>query len=144
MVRCNKKGGMNTEVMKDWADSCYRARPGGFFKPKSLLVFDAMTAHKEENCAAWARIKPETIKNGFRKCEILEPNEQEPVPEADDDISGEEDNSADDDDNQSTIDDAAAAENLEQVLNILDQWFPTCGPRAKSGPPGLKKWPSTS
>ena len=26
----------------------------------------------------------------------------------------------------------------------LAQWFPTCGPRAKSGPPGLKKWPSTS
>ena len=26
----------------------------------------------------------------------------------------------------------------------LKQWFPTCGPRAKSGSPGLKKWPSTS
>ena len=24
------------------------------------------------------------------------------------------------------------------------QWFPTCGPRARSGPPGFKKWPSTS
>ena len=27
---------------------------------------------------------------------------------------------------------------------LPQQWFPTCGPRAKSGPPGLKKWPSTS
>ena len=26
----------------------------------------------------------------------------------------------------------------------VQHWFPTCGPRAKSGPPGLKKWPSTS
>ena len=24
----------------------------------------------------------------------------------------------------------------------LDQWFPTCGPRAKSNPPGFRKWPS--
>ena len=26
----------------------------------------------------------------------------------------------------------------------LDQWFPTCGPRAKNGLQGFKKWPSTS
>ena len=26
----------------------------------------------------------------------------------------------------------------------LFQWFPTCGPQAKSGSRGLKKWPSTS
>ena len=29
-------------------------------------------------------------------------------------------------------------------LNNLNQWFPTCGPRAEIGPPDLKKWPSTS
>src|SRR6218665_3709613 len=28
--------------------------------------------------------------------------------------------------------------------NSLEQGFPTCGPRAKSGLPILKKWPSTS
>ena len=33
---------------------------------------------------------------------------------------------------------------LPSVSLTLVQWFPTCGPRAKSGPPGLKKWPSTS
>ena len=29
-------------------------------------------------------------------------------------------------------------------MHGIVQWFPTCGPRAKSGSPGLKKWPSTS
>uniref|UniRef100_K7FYY8 DDE-1 domain-containing protein n=1 Tax=Pelodiscus sinensis TaxID=13735 RepID=K7FYY8_PELSI len=43
---CNKKGWMNTEVMKTWTDSCFRARKGRFFKPKSLLLFDALVTHK--------------------------------------------------------------------------------------------------
>lgn len=46
-VFCNKKGWMNTEVMGVWIEKCLRTRPGSFFKKKSLLVFDAMTAHKE-------------------------------------------------------------------------------------------------
>uniref|UniRef100_K7F994 HTH CENPB-type domain-containing protein n=1 Tax=Pelodiscus sinensis TaxID=13735 RepID=K7F994_PELSI len=46
-VVCNKKGWMNTEVMKTWTDSCFRARKGRIFKPKSLLLFDALAAHKE-------------------------------------------------------------------------------------------------
>uniref|UniRef100_K7GBW1 HTH CENPB-type domain-containing protein n=1 Tax=Pelodiscus sinensis TaxID=13735 RepID=K7GBW1_PELSI len=46
-VVCNKKGWMNTEVMKTWTDSCFCARKGGFFKPKSLLLLDALAAHKE-------------------------------------------------------------------------------------------------
>lgn len=46
-VVCNKKGWMNEEVMKDWVDKCYRTRPGGLFSQKSLLIFDAMAAHKQ-------------------------------------------------------------------------------------------------
>jgi len=38
---------MNCDVMKDWVDKCYRSRPGGFFKLKSLLIMDSMAAHKE-------------------------------------------------------------------------------------------------
>ena len=38
---------MNTDVMKEWTERCFRARQGGFFLPKSLLIFDAMAAHKE-------------------------------------------------------------------------------------------------
>jgi len=47
VVVCNKKGWMNTEVMQTWTDKCFRTRRGGFFKKKSLLIFDAMAAHKE-------------------------------------------------------------------------------------------------
>lgn len=49
VVTCNKKGWMNTDVMGIWTDKCFRTRQGGFFKKKSLLVFDAMTAHKESS-----------------------------------------------------------------------------------------------
>ena len=31
---------------------------------------------------------------------------------------------------------------LSLILSV-DQWFPTRGPRAKSGPPSLKMWPAT-
>ena len=27
-------------------------------------------------------------------------------------------------------------------MHGTEQWFPTCGPRAKSGPPSLKMWPA--
>lgn len=47
VVVCNKKGWMNNEAMKEWIDKCYRARRGGFFQQKSLLIFDAMAANKE-------------------------------------------------------------------------------------------------
>ena len=33
---------------------------------------------------------------------------------------------------------------LFYVTMCVCQWFPTCGPRAKSGPRSLEKWPSTS
>ena len=47
VVVCNKKGWMNTEVMQTWTDKCFRTRRGGFFKKKSLLIFDVMAAHKK-------------------------------------------------------------------------------------------------
>ena len=28
------------------------------------------------------------------------------------------------------------------AMLLLEQWFPTRGPRAKSGPPSLKMWPA--
>ena len=49
VVVCNKKGWMNSDVMKIWVDKCFKARPGGFFSAKSLLIADAMTAHKDQN-----------------------------------------------------------------------------------------------
>uniref|UniRef100_K7GDI2 HTH CENPB-type domain-containing protein n=1 Tax=Pelodiscus sinensis TaxID=13735 RepID=K7GDI2_PELSI len=48
-IVCNRKGWMNTDVMKTWSDSCFRARKGGFFNPKSLLVLDSLAAHKESS-----------------------------------------------------------------------------------------------
>uniref|UniRef100_K7FIJ0 HTH CENPB-type domain-containing protein n=1 Tax=Pelodiscus sinensis TaxID=13735 RepID=K7FIJ0_PELSI len=41
-VICNKKGWMNTDVMKTWTDSCFHAQ-----KAKSLLLLDSLAAHKE-------------------------------------------------------------------------------------------------
>lgn len=52
VVHCNKKGWINCEVMKLWIAKCYRARPGGFFSPASLLIFDSMAAHKETEVQA--------------------------------------------------------------------------------------------
>jgi len=49
VVVVNKKGWMNTEVMKTWVSKCYRTRRGSFFKKNSLLVMDAMTAHLDED-----------------------------------------------------------------------------------------------
>ena len=43
---------MNCDVMKLWIDKCYRARPGGFFSLRSLLIFDSMAAHKETEVQA--------------------------------------------------------------------------------------------
>ena len=205
VVNVNKKGWMNTDVMKTWADSCYRARPGVFFKPKSLLIFDAMTAHKEPTVqkhlnsigahiavipggltcklqpldvavnhpfktyireewdnwmvngehtytpagrqrratfvqvcewviAAWDRIKPETIMNGFRKCGIW-PITAPPSPTQDDDeASGEESNNQDDSDDDEPRDNtsdptandeqlAAFDEQLSTALNIFENSF---------------------
>uniref|UniRef100_K7FHE8 HTH CENPB-type domain-containing protein n=1 Tax=Pelodiscus sinensis TaxID=13735 RepID=K7FHE8_PELSI len=48
-VVCNRKGWMNTDVIKTWSDSCFRAQKGGFFNPKSLLVLDSLAAHKESS-----------------------------------------------------------------------------------------------
>lgn len=44
----NKKGWMDSDVMKLWVDKCLQTRPGAFFKKKSLLVLDSMAAHKEK------------------------------------------------------------------------------------------------
>uniref|UniRef100_K7FGE7 DDE-1 domain-containing protein n=1 Tax=Pelodiscus sinensis TaxID=13735 RepID=K7FGE7_PELSI len=41
-VVCNKKGWMNTDVMKTWTYSCFHA-----CKPKSLLLLDSLATHKE-------------------------------------------------------------------------------------------------
>lgn len=52
VVHCNKKGWMNCDIMKLWIDKCYKTRYGGFFSPKSLLIFDSMSAHKEAGIQA--------------------------------------------------------------------------------------------
>jgi len=49
VVVINKKGRMNTKVMKTWVSKCYHTRRGSFFKKNSLLVMDAMTAHLDED-----------------------------------------------------------------------------------------------
>uniref|UniRef100_K7FWM6 DDE-1 domain-containing protein n=1 Tax=Pelodiscus sinensis TaxID=13735 RepID=K7FWM6_PELSI len=48
-VLCNRKGWMNTDVMKTWTESCFRTWKGGFFNPKSLLVLDSLASHKESS-----------------------------------------------------------------------------------------------
>lgn len=55
VVHCNKKGWMDTDVMKLWVDKCFRCRPGGFFKKQSLLIFDAMAAHKEKTVQTYIK-----------------------------------------------------------------------------------------
>uniref|UniRef100_K7FLM3 HTH CENPB-type domain-containing protein n=1 Tax=Pelodiscus sinensis TaxID=13735 RepID=K7FLM3_PELSI len=45
-VVCHKKSWVN-QVMKTWTESCFQARKGGFFNPKSLLLSYALAAHKE-------------------------------------------------------------------------------------------------
>lgn len=48
VVVVNKKGWMNTDVMKTWISKCYRTRQGSFFQKNSLLIMDAMTSHLGE------------------------------------------------------------------------------------------------
>lgn len=45
----NKKGWMDTNLMKLWVENCLRRRPGSFFTKKSLLVLDSMAAHREKS-----------------------------------------------------------------------------------------------
>ncbi len=46
VVECNTKGWMNTSVMDQWLDMCYKRRPDGFFHvKKAILVLDSMRAH---------------------------------------------------------------------------------------------------
>lgn len=182
VVECNRKGWMNCEVMKIWLDKCYRARPGGFFKAKSLLIMDAMAAHKEtevqaavnrtgahiaiipggltcklqpldiavnhsfkihvraewenwmangqhsftpagrqrratyvEVCkwiiTAWSKIKPETIRNGFAKAEILAKTDGAASS------SGNSNSSDDDEDEDEHVTDLR----LENALAILNE-----------------------
>ncbi|KAF0992043.1 hypothetical protein HZS_6766 [Henneguya salminicola] len=34
-------------MIKLWVDRCFLARAGGFFNPRSLLIMDSMTSHKD-------------------------------------------------------------------------------------------------
>ena len=49
VVVCNKKGWMNSNLMKLWVDKCFKTRPGGFLSAVSLLIADAMAAHREKS-----------------------------------------------------------------------------------------------
>ena len=49
VVNCNKKGMVDIATTKLWIEKCYQTRPDGFFSKSSLLIMDAMAAHKEES-----------------------------------------------------------------------------------------------
>lgn len=45
VVLANEKGWMNQDVMKEWAEKCWRKRPNFIFQKNSLLIMDSMRAH---------------------------------------------------------------------------------------------------
>ena len=62
IVRGNKKGWMTEDMMKDWINTVYVKRPGGFFAAKkALLVCDSMKAHKTESIKAHLKKKNSLI-----------------------------------------------------------------------------------
>jgi hypothetical protein len=48
IVTVNKKAWVDQEIMKQWLEKVWRRRPGAFFKPKSLFIYDSARAHLTE------------------------------------------------------------------------------------------------
>jgi hypothetical protein len=44
-VQVNQKGFMTAELLNKWKECVCKTRPGGFFRPSSLIVFDSATSH---------------------------------------------------------------------------------------------------
>ena len=45
IVEVNEKGFMTAEMLNKWKQCVWKTRPGGFFRPSSLIVFDSATSH---------------------------------------------------------------------------------------------------
>ena len=45
IVEVNEKGFMTADMLNKWKQCVWKTRPGGYFRPSSLIVFDSATSH---------------------------------------------------------------------------------------------------
>ncbi|GFX14439.1 WASH complex subunit 4 [Trichonephila clavipes] len=119
-IRANENGWMNEQIMLSWLQTIWRKRKHSFFRPKAFLIMDSMKSHTSvlmvgmsdgeknytktgklkqasyENVSrwvlkAWNDVAETTVKNAFRKCNIIVKNDSddESLLSSDSDVLGE-------------------------------------------------------